>query len=202
MPADDLTDSQIHTERDVCVCSPKMPKVPGHISVLPYTHTHRLLTQTWPLRRKVLDSGQRISTIQRHRPTSDRNLSLQEALQLFRPDFISRSQSRMKRLEQRVLERRALYNKPLPWGAWHVHRGQNCTTPHPLSDHLYKPQERAISGKEMQLRSRRMYNRLPEVANKRQQEQRRVMSQTNRLRAEVFKKVWSECNLTPTHHHT
>src|SRR4029434_2711172 len=42
----------------------------------------------------------------------------------------------------------------------------------------------------------RMYNRLPEVARRRQQERMRVTSQANRLRVEVFKKVYSH---THTH---
>lgn len=35
----------------------------------------------------------------------------------------------------------------------------------------------------------RIYNKLPEVTRKKEEEKKRVVSQTNRLRAEVFKKV-------------
>lgn len=35
----------------------------------------------------------------------------------------------------------------------------------------------------------RIYNKLPEVAKKKEEEKKRAESQTNRLRAEVFKKV-------------
>ncbi|KAM9466409.1 (E2-independent) E3 ubiquitin-conjugating enzyme FATS [Clarias gariepinus] len=69
-----------------------------------------------------------------------------------------------------------------------TNRRQICTKPHPLSDNLFKPKNRVISGKEMQLRSRRIYNKLPEVSKKKEDERRRLMLQTNRLRAEVFKK--------------
>uniref|UniRef100_A0A8C6S4A1 ALMS motif domain-containing protein n=1 Tax=Neogobius melanostomus TaxID=47308 RepID=A0A8C6S4A1_9GOBI len=90
-------------------------------------------------------------------------LSLKEALELLRPDFISRSQSRLRRLEQRVMRRRADCDlDPGHRDAPGTHR-RNCTTPDPLSDNLFKPRERAISGREMQLRSRRIYYKLPEV---------------------------------------
>ncbi|KAM7385462.1 hypothetical protein PAMP_001545 [Pampus punctatissimus] len=36
----------------------------------------------------------------------------------------------------------------------------------------------------MQLRSRRIYNKLPEVTKKKEEEKKRAVSQTNRLRAE------------------
>ncbi|XP_030011065.1 uncharacterized protein LOC115433741 [Sphaeramia orbicularis] len=119
-------------------------------------------------------------------------LSLKEALELFRPDFISRSQSRVKRLEQRARRRRALQgsNPDLVQGLREdqCKQKRNCTTPDPLSDNLFKPRERSISGREMQLRSRRIYNKLPEVTKKKEEEKKRAVSQTNRLRAEVFKK--------------
>lgn len=119
-------------------------------------------------------------------------LSLKEALELFRPDFISRSQRRVRRLEQRARRRRALQdsNPDLVQGL-REDRGsprRNCTTPDPLSDNLFKPRERSISGREMQLRSRRIYNKLPEVTKKKEEEKKRAVSETNRLRAEVFKK--------------
>ncbi|XP_061601576.1 uncharacterized protein LOC133463847 [Cololabis saira] len=119
-------------------------------------------------------------------------LSLKEALELFRPDFISRSQSRVRRLEQRARRRRALdqSNPDLVQGLREDQGKQkkNCTTPDPLSDNLFKPRERSISGREMQLRSRRIYNKLPEVTKKKEEEKKRAASQTNRQRAEVFKK--------------
>ncbi|MEQ2197503.1 hypothetical protein XENOCAPTIV_030391, partial [Xenoophorus captivus] len=119
-------------------------------------------------------------------------LSPKEALELFRPDFISRSQGRVRRLEQRARRRKALQdsNPTLLQGLTEDRDKQkrNCTTPHPLSDNLFKPRERSISDREMQLRSRRIYNKLPEVTKKKEEEEKRAVSQTNRLRAEVFKK--------------
>ncbi|CAL8297354.1 unnamed protein product [Merluccius merluccius] len=128
--------------------------------------------------------------------------SLKEALELRRPDFISRSQGRMRSLEQRVRMRRRRRRRSRLGdrspdqdqnlgGGDAGQRRRNCTTPHPLSDNLFQPRERSISGREMQLRSRRMYNRLPEVARRREEDRRKELSQSNRLRAEIFKKSWS-----------
>ncbi|XP_029306154.1 (E2-independent) E3 ubiquitin-conjugating enzyme FATS [Cottoperca gobio] len=115
-----------------------------------------------------------------------------EALELFRPDFISRSQGRVMRLEQKARKRRSLQdsNPDLMQGLGEDRGRQkrNCTTPNPLSDNLFKPRERSISGREMQLRSRRIYNKLPEVTKKKEEEKKRTVSQTNRLRADLFKK--------------
>uniref|UniRef100_A0A3Q1GVU8 Uncharacterized LOC110953637 n=1 Tax=Acanthochromis polyacanthus TaxID=80966 RepID=A0A3Q1GVU8_9TELE len=134
------------------------------------------------------DSQQRTGPLE----GAPKTLSLKEALELFRPDFISRSQGRVRRLEQRARRRKALQdsNPDLVQGL-REDRGtqkKNCTTPDPLSDNLFKPRERSISGREMQLRSRRIYNKLPEVTKKKEEEKKRAVSQTNRLRAEVFKK--------------
>uniref|UniRef100_A0A8C8YSF7 ALMS motif domain-containing protein n=1 Tax=Prolemur simus TaxID=1328070 RepID=A0A8C8YSF7_PROSS len=62
------------------------------------------------------------------------------------------------------------------------------TVPHPLSDNLFKPKERCISEKEMHMRSKRIYNNLPEVKKKKEEQRKRLILQSNRLRAEVFKK--------------
>ncbi|KAM6997059.1 uncharacterized protein LKV04_005795 [Tautogolabrus adspersus] len=119
-------------------------------------------------------------------------LSLKEALELFRPDFISRSQGRVRRLEKRAMRRRALQesNSDLVQDLREegCRQRRKCTTPDPLSDNLFKPRERSISGREMQLRSRRIYNKLPEVTKKKEEEKKRAISQSNRVRAEVFKK--------------
>ncbi|XP_077094342.1 uncharacterized protein LOC143746428 isoform X4 [Siphateles boraxobius] len=108
--------------------------------------------------------------------TKPQLLSLREALELFRPDFISRSQNRVRRLELKARERRSLQTAEFIMGV-------------EMANHnLFKPRDRAISGKEMQWRSRRIYNKLPEVAKKKEAARKRLVSETNRLRAEVFKK--------------
>ncbi|XP_039524252.1 (E2-independent) E3 ubiquitin-conjugating enzyme FATS-like [Pimephales promelas] len=120
--------------------------------------------------------------------TKPQLLSLREALELFRPDFISRSQNRVRRLELRARERRSLQTAEFIMGVETANRRRNCTKPHPLSDNLFKPRDRAISGKEMQWRSRRIYQKLPEVAKKEEEKRKRLVCETNRLRVEVFKK--------------
>ncbi|KAL4640949.1 hypothetical protein GN956_G11730 [Arapaima gigas] len=116
------------------------------------------------------------------------DLTLREALELFRPEFISRSQDRVKQLEQRAQERRTGQSRGPALEAARGHHRRNCTKPHPLSDNLHKPRERAISGKEMQRRSKRIYNNLPEVTKKKDEERKKTISEINRQRAELFKK--------------
>lgn len=59
--------------------------------------------------------------------------SQQEALQLFRPDFILRSQRRVHEVEQRARERRGLQPVDSTVMVQKVNRRQLCTKPHPLS---------------------------------------------------------------------
>ncbi|XP_029601812.1 (E2-independent) E3 ubiquitin-conjugating enzyme FATS [Salmo trutta] len=68
------------------------------------------------------------------------------------------------------------------------HGGRHNTRPSPLSDNLFRPRDRAITGKEMQLRTRQNYKNLPEVRRKQEEEKRREDYLTNRLRADLFKK--------------
>ncbi|XP_074239176.1 (E2-independent) E3 ubiquitin-conjugating enzyme FATS isoform X2 [Saimiri boliviensis] len=120
-----------------------------------------------------------------------RSLTLQEALEVRKPQFISRSQERLKKLEHMVQQRKAQQKD-------HLRQKQSLlpvrtskkqfTVPHPLSDNLFKPKERCISEKEMHMRSKRIYNNLPEVKKKKEEQRKRVILQSNRLRAEVFKK--------------
>ncbi|XP_053442246.1 (E2-independent) E3 ubiquitin-conjugating enzyme FATS isoform X5 [Nycticebus coucang] len=124
--------------------------------------------------------------------TPANSLTLQEALEVHKPQFISRSQERLRKLEHMVQQRRAQPKEDpgqkqslLPVRA----SKKQFTIPHPLSDNLFKPKERCISEKEMHLRSKRIYNNLPEVKKKKEEQRKRVILQSNRLRAEVFKKV-------------
>ncbi|XP_010619250.1 (E2-independent) E3 ubiquitin-conjugating enzyme FATS isoform X8 [Fukomys damarensis] len=118
-------------------------------------------------------------------------LTLQEALEVHKPQFISHSQERLKKLEHMVQQRKAQRKESpgqkqslLPVRA----NKKQFTIPHPLSDNLFKPKERCISEKEMHMRSKRIYNNLPEVKKKKEEQKKRVILQSNRLRAEVFKK--------------
>ncbi|KAL6087304.1 hypothetical protein STEG23_037836, partial [Scotinomys teguina] len=86
------------------------------------------------------------------------SMTLQEALEVRRPQFISRSQKRLQKLKHMVQQRKAQQKENpgqkqslLPVRA---HKKQ-FTVPHPLSDNLFKPKERCISEKEMHMRSKR-----------------------------------------------
>ncbi|XP_073775013.1 (E2-independent) E3 ubiquitin-conjugating enzyme FATS isoform X2 [Danio rerio] len=103
-------------------------------------------------------------------------LSLSEALAHRRPGFIRRSQARVRAVECRSEERRKAEI---------------------LQDResLLKSKDRSIMEKGPQMRSRRSYNQLPEVKKRREEEKRKkeeekrkLVSRTNRLRAELFKK--------------
>ncbi|MGH0144513.1 UNVERIFIED_CONTAM: hypothetical protein FKN15_046654 [Acipenser sinensis] len=103
-------------------------------------------------------------------------LTLREALELLRPDFITRSRERVQQLELRALQRRAEQSEcvspPPAIPSSTANRKRQCTRPHPLSDNLFKPKERNISGKEMQLRSKRIYKQLPEVKRRKEEEKK------------------------------
>ncbi|CAO2605632.1 Centrosome-associated protein ALMS1 [Lemmus lemmus] len=108
--------------------------------------------------------------------------TLQESLQLHRPDFISRSGERIKRLKLLVQERKlqslfqsereALFNavRPLPRRAL-------------LAAQKNKP----IGKKEMIQRTKRIYEQLPEVKKKREEEKRKSEYKSYRLRAQHYK---------------
>ncbi|XP_066478392.1 (E2-independent) E3 ubiquitin-conjugating enzyme FATS [Tiliqua scincoides] len=126
-------------------------------------------------------------------------LTLREALEVHKPHFISRSQERLKKLEHMVQLRKAqqgdasgkkqgaILSRKLSSSSLSSKKRQ-YTVPHPLSDNLFKPKERFISEKEMHMRSKRIYNNLPEVKKKQEEKQKRVIIQSNRMRVEIFKK--------------
>ncbi|NXM70727.1 CJ090 protein, partial [Serilophus lunatus] len=121
-----------------------------------------------------------------------------EALEFHNPQFISRSQERLRRLEHMVQLRKAQQGEPLPGKPGALvcklsststsSRKKQYTIPDPLSDNLFKPKERSIPEKEMHMRSKRIYDNLPEVKKKQEEKQKRIILQSNRLRAEMFKK--------------
>ncbi|XP_068957821.1 (E2-independent) E3 ubiquitin-conjugating enzyme FATS [Petaurus breviceps papuanus] len=87
------------------------------------------------------------------------SLTLREALEVHKPQFISRSQERLRKLESKAQQRKAQPGEsprkkpsPLPLRAA---KKKQYTVPHPLSDNLFKPKERCISEKEMHMRSKR-----------------------------------------------
>ncbi|XP_072523595.1 (E2-independent) E3 ubiquitin-conjugating enzyme FATS isoform X2 [Salminus brasiliensis] len=90
------------------------------------------------------------------------------ALEQRRPDFIRRSQARVQAVEQKARERLQL----------HTHTPAQRRT-----DNTFKSHDRSISGKQQQFR-----RNLPEAKRRKEEERRKLASQTNRLRAELFKK--------------
>ncbi|XP_058697857.1 (E2-independent) E3 ubiquitin-conjugating enzyme FATS isoform X2 [Poecile atricapillus] len=123
--------------------------------------------------------------------------TLREALEIHNPQFISRSQKRLKRLELMVQLRRAQQREAPPGTPRALPRKlptstsskkKQFTIPDPLSDNLFKPKERIIPEKEMHMRSKRIYDNLPEVKKKQEEKQKRIIIQSNRLRVEMFKK--------------
>ncbi|XP_023686612.1 (E2-independent) E3 ubiquitin-conjugating enzyme FATS isoform X2 [Paramormyrops kingsleyae] len=118
------------------------------------------------------------------RDSPQKDLTLQEALQRFRPDFIRRSRGRQKELEQRALERRA-QRGPDPAQTL----GRGGTRSSPLRSNPRKPKQGAIGGEKV-LHSCRRNDRRPSETKKKgeEEEKKRVMTQTNRMRAEIFKK--------------
>ncbi|NXP17348.1 CJ090 protein, partial [Scytalopus superciliaris] len=121
-----------------------------------------------------------------------------EALEIHNPQFISRSQERLKRVEHMAQLRKAQRSEAPPsnpgWLARKLSststssRKKQYTIPDPLSDNLFKPKERFIPEKEMHMRSKRIYDNLPEVKKKQEEKQKRIIIQSNRLRVEMFKK--------------
>ncbi|NXS58205.1 CJ090 protein, partial [Brachypteracias leptosomus] len=122
-----------------------------------------------------------------------------EALEIHNPQFISRSRERLKRLEEMVQLRKAQQGDAPPSNQGTLllrklsstptsGKKKQYTIPHPLSDNLFKPKERFIPEKEMHMRSKRIYDNLPEVKKKQEEKQKRIIIQSNRLRVEIFKK--------------
>ncbi|XP_061287884.1 centrosome-associated protein ALMS1 isoform X4 [Bos javanicus] len=119
--------------------------------------------------------------------------TLQESLQLHRPDFISRSGERIKRLKLIVQERKlqnmlqsereALFNTVQDWQGYrdpvHLLRKRGF---------LAAQKKRPVGKKEMIQRSKRIYEQLPEVQKKREEEKRRSEYKSYRLRAQLYKK--------------
>ncbi|XP_077206204.1 (E2-independent) E3 ubiquitin-conjugating enzyme FATS isoform X7 [Paroedura picta] len=137
--------------------------------------------------------------LREHNASEKKVTTREEALEVHKPDFISRSQERLKKLEQLVQLRKTLQgdasgkkqeatlSRNLSSSSI-TSKKKQYTVPHPLSDNLFKPKERFISEKEMHMRSKRIYNNLPEVKKKQEEKRKRVILQSNRLRVAVFKK--------------
>ncbi|XP_070612935.1 (E2-independent) E3 ubiquitin-conjugating enzyme FATS-like [Erythrolamprus reginae] len=108
-----------------------------------------------------------------------------------RPDFLSRSGERVKRLKLLVEERKL--QGSLPGG-----EGSACSIPLTgrwvagdaggLANRGYRTiRSRGISKNEMVERSKRIYEQLPEVRKRREEAKRKSEYSTNRLKAQLYK---------------
>ncbi|OXB75831.1 UNVERIFIED_CONTAM: hypothetical protein H355_009464 [Colinus virginianus] len=198
-------DSKFESRKENCSsCIPH----PGPSWFEPFTNT-----KPWrePLREKNFQEQQCSKVTQPAVPEREAEtgptrpfvkLTLQEALAMRRPDFIFRSGERVKHLKlvmeerriQSVLqtEREELFNPPEKRKGY---RNAN----HVLSDrgtsaflllvfcYLIKEKRRAIPKSEMVRRSKRIYEQLPEVQKKREEEKRKSEYNSYRLKAQLYK---------------
>ncbi|XP_051237452.1 platelet binding protein GspB isoform X4 [Dicentrarchus labrax] len=112
-------------------------------------------------------------------------ISLQDALEMRRPEFISQSRRRVKRLALQVEERKLqeafsrerdeLFSRP----------GGPGRLPRPAGTALLR---RAVPRKEMIQRSKQIYESLPEVQRRREEERRKAEYQSYRLNAQLYNK--------------
>lgn len=157
-------------------------------------------TRPWrePLREKSLQDQQissRTNTVARTAVTENKSqtafldITLQEALQMHRPGFISSSRERMKRLELIRKERKlqSMFQKERDQLFNHLEeRREWQSTAH--TDELILQKRRTITKKEMVERSKRIYEQLPEIRKRKEDEKRKSEYTTYRLKAQLFKK--------------
>ncbi|XP_043111543.1 uncharacterized protein alms1 isoform X2 [Puntigrus tetrazona] len=202
LKCDGRKENQPQTESTPC---------PSQVWFQPYTRTRpwREMTRE-PLRERQNQQEQErptealtaTETDVSDKPSDLVRLSLQEALELHRPEFVSRSRERMKRLGFLVEERRlqAVFNRE---------REElfNCPAPSRPYRPAPVPRKRVVPRREMIQRSKdwvgrkshsqrivrtdrlkRKYAQLPEVQRRREEERRQAEHRSYRLNAQLFNK--------------
>ncbi|XP_028994020.2 uncharacterized protein alms1 isoform X2 [Betta splendens] len=110
-------------------------------------------------------------------------VSLQEALEMRRPEFISRSRQRVRRLALQVEERR-LESVFLRERDEYQPTGRR-RLPKPAGTGFLR---RAVPRKEMIQRSKQIYENLPEVQRRKEEERRKAEYRSYRLNAQLYNK--------------
>uniref|UniRef100_H3A4V4 ALMS motif domain-containing protein n=1 Tax=Latimeria chalumnae TaxID=7897 RepID=H3A4V4_LATCH len=183
IPAEDLKSDSRKENRPGGDMGPKLE--PAVVWFEPFTKT-----KPWrePLQEKQLqqpnrckERGEGQPNLHDSAPNPFVKITLQEALEMCRPDFISSSRERQKRLEllteqrrtQNIYqnERKQLFNHPEGKTIWYLLQ-----------------QRRMIPKKEMVMRSKRMYQDLPEVKRRWEEERRKAEYKSYRLKADLYKK--------------
>uniref|UniRef100_UPI0037E702C8 serine-rich adhesin for platelets n=1 Tax=Semicossyphus pulcher TaxID=241346 RepID=UPI0037E702C8 len=112
-------------------------------------------------------------------------ITLQEALEMRRPDFISQSRQRVTRLALQAEERRLQADFSREREDVFSRPGGPGRLPKPAGTALLR---RAVPRKEMIQRSKQIYENLPEVQRRREEERRKVEYRSYRLNAQLYNK--------------
>ncbi|XP_032402375.1 uncharacterized protein alms1 isoform X2 [Xiphophorus hellerii] len=112
-------------------------------------------------------------------------VSLQEALEIRRPDFISQSKQRVRCLALQAEERRIQSAFSRERNLLFDQLEEPQRLPRPAGTALLR---RAVPRKEMIQRSKQIYENLPEVRRRREEERRKAEYQSYRLNAKLYNK--------------
>ncbi|XP_072485916.1 centrosome-associated protein ALMS1 isoform X11 [Notamacropus eugenii] len=116
---------------------------------------------------------------------------LQESLERLRPDFISRSGARVKRLrliiEERKLQRLLQRERDELFNTAEQQRESQDIAGFLSKKGYVTMRNRLITKREMVQRSKRIYEQLPEVRKRREEEQRKSAYSTYRYKAQLYK---------------